>query len=293
VGNDSIVDTHIISFNQKNELVKEFSRYLKDVTVQASSLLPMLVKANNLIASWILKYPQQSMSRMFEEMIKNTLENEWLWEDPKFDLLSTERYIEAIGDFYDYYDVYERTYVQKAQDENAKKINRKAEIAQLAEKRAEVKLKEERKILEKSIREEIENSIRSEYILENALIELIDKKVKEKSEQIVVSKLYELFNGAIDYKKATDKADVDLTEEQKSFSDLLSKYVESYLFDEDDVNAAIDDYGVSERIIKVGTFEDLAEFRKTYLAFIAKHHKQIGDKTTLSKIFDLIDKKDK
>jgi hypothetical protein len=292
VGNDGIVDMHIIAFNQKNSLVKDFNKYLKDVSVQASSLLPMLVKANNLIASWILKYPQQSMSKMFEEMINNMLDGCWLWEDPKFDLLSTERYIEAIADFFDYYDVYERTYVQEAQDREAEAQAVQAQIKLQVQNRLEDAIAEEQEKIASSVRKEIEDNVRSQYTVENALNDLIDKKINEKVNELVIDKMCDLFAAATKYNKADDKSAVSLTKEQAQFKKILDKYVESFIFDDNGLSTVSDELGASEDIIRRETLRDISDFRIAYHRFIAKHGVQKGDKLKLADVFRLITKKD-
>ena len=167
LGKEGIVDRHIIAFDQSHEDNSEFGKILNEENIQASTFLPMLVKAHSLIALYILRYPQQQMNQLFDMILEAKAEqpDEWLWEKRRFDLLSTERYLEAIADFFDYYDEFERNYAIRSID----KTKQEAELRK--ELRVEV-ISEVEKDLEQKHNQEIEQlkvSIAQQFPLEVAI----------------------------------------------------------------------------------------------------------------------------
>ena len=106
-----LVDTYVIPFKSKHKNPSyrdEYIRRLNTKTLLDNTLLPALVKANNMIAFYITEYPVKQMGILFKELFENMCEDEWVWESGRYDVKITERYIESIADFYMYYEKYEQ-----------------------------------------------------------------------------------------------------------------------------------------------------------------------------------------
>ena len=299
-GIEGIVDKHILSFNQRNTLIPEFNKIINYYTIQVAPLLPMLVKANNLIAYWILKFPQQSMTDLFDQTLEAKNDNEWLWEKRKFDLLSTERYLEAIADYFDYYDTYERNYAAKVS--NAKQMRKEitTEVEKTFQKRTEKadkdyerrlenELKRSKEQLRTSVRDEIEQDIRSEYFIEPQIEKKInaifEAKADEFYEKYFVSRLVRI----AEYNRLDSKSKEinELPEEVAQLKALIEDYIRSYFADAFRyANITWEDVG-NEKFEK-DTLADFNEFVKKYMGFAADNADRYSNKLHLSKVFDII-----
>ena len=290
-GKDSIVDRHIIAFDQNNKRIKDFGRLLNEESIQASPFLPMLVKANNLIAFYILEFPQQKMQELFDMMLIAKMDNsddDWLWDKRKFDILSTERYIESIADFFDYYDQFERNYADKTTTDK----QRRDEIAASLGPRLEKKLLQQ---LEKKHQEDIaqaENKIHEIYTIEHALNERINQKVDERAMEMLNAAMEKIikYNSAI----ASEKTDIEatFTPYEKEFKNgfermLMSYFADDIRFKSQDVNE------MSEELLANAVQADIQKFMREFVGFIARNNAKLPEekKLSLADTFKLITNK--
>ena len=290
-GKDSIVDRHIIAFDQNNKRIKDFGRLLNEESIQASPFLPMLVKANNLIAFYILEFPQQKMQELFDMMLIAKMDNsddDWLWDKRKFDILSTERYIESIADFFDYYDQFERNYADKTTTDK----QRRDEIAASLGPRLEKKLLQQ---LEKKHQEDIaqaENKIHEIYTIEHALNERISQKVDERAMEMLNAAMEKIikYNSAI----ASEKTDIEatFTPYEKEFKNgfermLMSYFADDIRFKSQDVNE------MSEELLANAVQADIQKFMREFVGFIARNNAKLPEekKLSLADTFKLITNK--
>ncbi len=274
-GNENIVDKHIISFNQRNVLVPEFSKMLNDESIQASSLLPMLVKANNLVAYYILKFPQQSMTDLFDEALSVKVEGKWLWENRRFDLLSTERYIEALADYFDYYDTYERNYAKKILDSATIRAEERRKLQKQNEERLKHEDAERQKRFEQKmgearieIRKEIERDIRNEYTIE--------PQIEQKIVRMIDANMERVFRTYIVESVEHISGDEELNSFESDFKSALSGLMRSGFAET--LNEVEEDKELTSRE-KKEKFEkelmlDFKDFIKNYFDFVAKNLSQ-------------------
>jgi len=213
-GNEYLVDTYIIPFMSKHvdrgDVYSRTLYYMVD-----AKLMPMLVKANNVIAFYISQYPVKQMGDLFARLFDNMQENEWLWEAKGYDVKVTERYIEAVADFYMYYDNYERAYAEGLEKETAKFENRVARERKKIEKKV---TKEVEAAYAKEHQEEIAR-IREEYSIENAIRAAISTGVERK----LTESFEHILNGLKDPK-------VQLTDFEKTLAGLLENIAKEYIF---------------------------------------------------------------
>jgi len=289
-GKDSIVDRHIIAFDQPHKKIKDFGRLLNEESIQASPLLPMLVKANNVIAYHILKFPQQKMQELFDMMLLSKMENEndWLWDKRRFDVLSTARYIESIADFFDYYDEFERNYADKSTTDK----QRRDEIEAKLTPRLEKKLRQELEVEHKSAITDAENKIHEIYTIERALNQRIDQKVEAHAMGMINGAIEKIikYNNTI----ATEKADVEITftPVEKQFKQSIESLLMSYFADDIRIKAQSANE-MSEQLLTESVASDMQKFMSAFVEFIAYNNAKLPDdkKLSLADMFKIITNK--
>lgn len=213
-----IVDTYYIVFNSKNKNGDRGDKYTVKFNRKKlvdAKLLPTLVKANNVIAFYIDQYPVKQMSQLFKDLLNNLPEKEgvFIWEAEDYDVKITERYIEAIADFYAYYDKYERLYSENFNRNNAITERQRKEIEEQTKRAFGDEIRSE-------IEEEFakrEKDIREEYTIENAVNERIESKI----EDCIISSITRVIAHNEDDK-------VQLSDFEDKFMNLMYKLMVSY-----------------------------------------------------------------
>ena len=176
---DYIVGSYIIPFtNFHNEFGDMYIRKLNYRRISDTTLLPMLMKANNMIAVYITQFPVKKMDALFEQIFDdaNICDNEMLWDDKGYDVKITERYIEAIDQFYEYYVAYEEDYTIGFEKARLRGIKQgfKEGIAKQKERNKEELAKKD---VEKKVAIE---EVRKEYSIENILMARFNEVVENK-----------------------------------------------------------------------------------------------------------------
>lgn len=215
-GMEYLVDSYVVSFKSKHLLRKDaYIKSLNSKKLIDATLMPILVKANNIIAFYISRYPVKQMSSLFDELFDEKSNSEWIWENKKYDVKITERYIEAIADFYAYYDKYERGYAERLkknkalQEQEREKIRKRVESYLRPQLQAELAEQHERE------KKELKDSFLIENIIRAAITEGTSKKILTTLENIIA---------------ANKGDDVQLDEFEMKISSLLKEVVYSYLF---------------------------------------------------------------
>ncbi|MCL2861593.1 MAG: hypothetical protein FWE22_04185 [Firmicutes bacterium] len=177
-GKEAIVERNALILNQKHER-KGLAKELSSASIQAGGFIPMSAKANNLIARYNYKFPQQKMGLLLNDIFMMRRPDEWLWSERIFDLLETERCLESIADFFDYYKEFEQPFVSKSLDDTRRRKEIREDLVKTlgpaAEKRAEEKMKMQ---LEKELHEKLEEE-RQKYTIEIAINQRIESKINE------------------------------------------------------------------------------------------------------------------
>lgn len=286
-GKESIVDRHIIAFDQAHEQIRDFGKLLNEETIQASPFLPMLVKAHNLIAYYILEFPQQQMRELFDMMLDAQMEgeNDWLWDKRKFDLLSTERYLESIADFFDYYDKYERNYADKSTTDT----QRRKEITEELTPRVEQRLKKSLEASHKKDIQEVKRNMEKEYPIEVSINQRIDKKIEERAMGMLTDAIDKII--AFNTAPQKQKADIEnsFTPEEKKLKDSVEALVFSYFADDIRVKSRAANE-MSEKVLADAVKGDMAKFMTAFVEFIAYNNANLPEdkKSSLSEIFKMI-----
>ena len=286
-GKESIVDRHIIAFDQPHEHIKDFGKLLNEETIQASPFLPMLVKANNLIAYYILEFPQQQMRELFDMMLDAQMdgENNWVWDKRKYDLLSTERYLESIADFFDYYDKYERNYADKSTTDTQRRKEITAEITP----RVEQKVKKNLEAAHKKDLDKVRREIEKEFPIEVSINNRIDKKIEERAMSMLTNSIEKI----IEYNSASQKYKAQIEEKftpaEKKLKDSVEKLVMSYLAD-DIRRQAMSANEMDEGVLAEAVKSDIGKFISKFVEFIAYNNATLPDdkKMSMADIFKIL-----
>jgi hypothetical protein len=140
-GNSFGVDTLILRFSQKinddKEDVakrdadilsdKELAEKLRKHYIRVNSLVPLLLKTNNILSKYVIQYPQKQMGESLLQISKNRVRGDkgdsiWLWESDRYNAVATYYYVDGIFNFYDYYENYEMLYIRRYEDMREKII---------------------------------------------------------------------------------------------------------------------------------------------------------------------------
>ena len=194
-GKEYIVDQFLIGFNENFYEHKDLIKELRKRRMRVFSLLPMLIRTNNLISEYLVRYPQANMSKYLGYILENRRKDRagkdtWLWETDGFFSASNYYYVAALGQFYSYYQKYEENYITISADNTAKKkeiqeaykeeLTQNGEIAQLVtelqDKTAEFESVRQEKDKEiERLREELENRTSP---IEDAVKNVIEDTIK-------------------------------------------------------------------------------------------------------------------
>ena len=187
---DYIVESYTIPFtNLHKEFGDLYIRKLNYRRLDDTTILPILIKANNMIAVYITKYPVKKMDELFEEIFdeSNMSEREVLWDDRGYDVKITERYIEAISQFYAYYIAYEEDYTngfKNAKEEGYQQGKREGISLQRKLNKEELEAKDalkEAAVAEAKKEFTIENAIMAKMnvLVENAIVNALNTASKK------------------------------------------------------------------------------------------------------------------
>jgi len=215
-GMEYLVDSYVVSFKSKHLLRKDaYIRSLNSKKLIDATLMPILVKANNIIAFYISRYPVKQMSSLFDELFDEKSNSEWIWENEKYDVKITERYIEAIADFYAYYDKYERGYAERLKKNKALQEQEREKITKRVENQLRPQLQKELAEQHEQEKEALKESFLIENVIRGAINETVSNKILTALENII----------------AVNKGEnVELDGFEMKISNLLKEVVYSYLF---------------------------------------------------------------
>ncbi len=151
-GKEYIVDQFLIGFNERFDTHADLIKELRKLRMRVFSLLPLLIRTNNVISEYLVRYPQATMSKYLGYIMENRRADSksskltWIWESDGFFSASNYYYVAALGQFYAYYEKYEKTYIEIDQNNEEDKSAIKA--AHLAELESTGKIAELNRSLE-------------------------------------------------------------------------------------------------------------------------------------------------
>lgn len=282
-GKEYIVDQFLIGFNENFSEHKDLIKELRKRRMRVFSLLPMLIRTNNLISEYLVRYPQANMSKYLGYILENRRKDRagrdmWLWEMDGFFSASNYYYVAALGQFYSYYQNYEESYIKISADNDAKKkeiqdayleeLAQSGEIAKLTtelqDKTAEFEsIKQEKDKEIEKLREELANK---HSPIEDAVKTVIEDTIKKQfpalfcdymehaAEYYAKLQLEKTKNKRFDPKKTAERDDYHMAENlRRAFDKFFVAYVSRSIYGEiEDIETDIDQkyQNASNRILQ-------------------------------------------
>ncbi|MBE6762451.1 MAG: hypothetical protein E7551_09260 [Ruminococcaceae bacterium] len=241
-GKDYIVDQFLIGFNERFVVHKDRVNDLRKLRMRVFSLLPMLIHTNNVINTYLVKYPQVNMQKYAAYILENRYSEEndeeqfeWIWEKDGYFSGSNYYYVNAVKELYEYYEEYEETYIpigennQKYEQKFIKKLNGPHGEITLLKAEHEKTVEEKQRTLDqyKAQIEELENQLREERAkkptIEDGIRELIQKEINQQ----FVANMTRAFNQAA---KVLAPNTVDSTEDENGeYTELTAAMLEMFV----------------------------------------------------------------
>ena len=144
-----IIDQYVLNFNETipTELYDQVN-YLRKQRIQVLTVVPLMVRAYNMVSSWVIQYPQKQMINYLELIISNRFKKksnyEWIWDKDGYDVNVNSIYISALFDFYGYYEKYELPSISDKNTVEAQRIKLQANFEKKLES-IQSSLEEEKK----------------------------------------------------------------------------------------------------------------------------------------------------
>lgn len=277
---ESIIERYVLQFESNHKAGDFFSKELNEYIIQIESLMPVIIKTLSKLSFYVYQYPQQNMTDYFDEILENKMQGKWLWEKRRYDLFATERYIEAIMAFYDYYDAFEKNYADEVNSRDKIKEDLKDEVSLEIERKYALEYKDK---LEVELAEKTKE-IAKLFPIEQLINQRIEDKMAEKG--------IALFSNAIEKIKKFNtlpisrRKEIEFTENELAFKDLLEETVKSYFIDI--FNDVAGEDNVKE--LETNTIDEFSILVKSFIEFVKKNKNRADkDKISASTLFDLLD----
>lgn len=115
-GKEYIVDQFLVGFNENFDTHKELIKDLRKRRMRVFSLMPLLIRTNNVISEYLVRYPQINMRKYLGYILENRYvekrKSKWIWEKDGYFSCSNYYFILALGEFYAYYEQYEGKFIE-------------------------------------------------------------------------------------------------------------------------------------------------------------------------------------
>ncbi|MBQ9735969.1 MAG: hypothetical protein IJV96_04205 [Clostridia bacterium] len=115
-GKEYIVEQFLVGFNENFGVHKDMVKELRKLRMRVFTLMPLLIRTNNAISKYLIKYPQINMRKYLGYILENRYEEKnkfkWIWENDGYFACSNYYYVSALGEFYAYYEEYEQKYIE-------------------------------------------------------------------------------------------------------------------------------------------------------------------------------------
>lgn len=289
VGKHSIVDRDVVTFSEKHPN-KDISKYLAGERINVSILEALIVKAKNMIVTYVSKYPEKEIDTIMDVIEDNHLNDKWIWSEMGFDLQQTERCISAIREFYDYYDIYVRKYAEIDANEDLVNKDHSVEISKLLQSLEDEKkrhadamnaLKRENDaLLERKV-----NEAKDGNYLDKAAVKLIDNMLEDR----IAKTISDLF--FIIYEDSKESAMDTLTVEQRRLKESIVKLSHAFLIpiaqDVKNNHALMGEWSTGDLVRAI--LKDFKEVVTEWMSHIASANRCDDEK--YSGLFAMLDKK--
>jgi len=225
-----IVDQFLVGFNETFKRHNDMIKDLRKRRIRVFSLAPLLIHSNNVIGQYLVRYPQYNMKKYLGYILENRLtvtengsiKTKWIWESDGFFSASNYYYVSALGEFYDYYDAFEKTYldISDRNEEAAEEIRKayKQELdstGEIADLKSQLEDKDDK----------IKELEALERPVEDAVKAVVEETIKEKLSVMIceaLQKEIEAMRVVSAKKVGTDRKMTELT---KALNDLMLEMI--------------------------------------------------------------------
>lgn len=263
-----IVDQFLVGFNEKFEKHQALTKELRKLRIRIFSLTPILITTYNVISEYLIRYPQADMKKYLGYILENRYRSgrsiKWIWESDGFFSASNYYFILALGEFYSYYETYEKYYAKNYQDNQVEKLSIQQQFEQdfrrttmqpeIAKRTAafeeEIKKRDEEI---KQLREQLANTP-----IEDAVRLTINKEMKKMFSELMCEFMK---NAALAV--GPDGSKQDLPEEYELFKSLFMQFIFSSMY-----NITKDD-NLPDKVNKI-YFEDFTDKLTRELTLVIK-----------------------
>lgn len=128
------IDSYILDFSERvDDDNTELAKQLRRVNMAVVPLLPLMLKSNNLLSEYVVRYPQRQMTDSLKDIIHNRKPDGnggafWVWDKDGYNAVTNYYYVDSLTAFYRYYTEFELKCVEK-EEERSKEIQKKLNAA--------------------------------------------------------------------------------------------------------------------------------------------------------------------
>lgn len=236
-GKEYIVEQFLVGFNEAFTVHRDMVKELRKLRMRVFTLMPLLIRTNNVISEYLIKYPQVNMKKYLGYILENRYEEKnkfkWVWENDGFFSCSNYYYISALGEFYNYYETYESKFIGNYTENEANRATIKRDyLRELEAPGGEISdLKKSLKEKEDEVAELNKKLSSVETPVEDAVAQVVEKEM----EKLLPEMLCKFISGAANGLTVDEVNDATCTQEHKAFADsigeLIFAIISKYIFD--------------------------------------------------------------
>lgn len=190
------IDSYILDFSERvDEYNAELTKQLRRVNMAVVPLLPLMLKSNNLINEYVVRFPQKQMTDSLKDIIRNRKTDadgmaNWVWDKDGYNAITNYYYVDALIAFYRYYERFEAPYVNS--EETLRKQERDLNAKSVADR-------------EKAV---AESESKMQAIIDSLKAQVDDaRSVRETIARFVVNGLIDLVHGQLTAEKLIGSLD--------------------------------------------------------------------------------------
>lgn len=179
------IDSYILDFSDKTDKEnEELAKQMRKVNMAVVPLMPLILKNNNLMSQYVVRYPQKQMTESLKDIIRNKKRKDgkssWVWDKDGYNAITNYYYVDALISFYRYYEEYEEPFIG---DEDTIRTNESRARKDERKRLSGVFLKKINELnAQKKANEEYINEVKSisrgiaRFVI-NGLIDIVDEQL--------------------------------------------------------------------------------------------------------------------
>ncbi len=284
-GKEYIVEQFLVGFNESFTVHREKVKELRKLRMRVFTLMPLLIRTNNVISEYLIKYPQVNMRKYLRYILENRYEKgnkfKWIWENDGFFSCSNYYYVSALGEFYNYYENYESKFIDNYTENEANRATIKKDYlkelqapgGEISDLKKALKEKEDEVV---DLKKELENV---ETPVEDAVAVVIEREMKNLLPKMLCEFLVEASNGLT----VDDVNGTPCKEEHRALSsaitELIFATISKHIFDIVRSGKLTKEENVNNHVVLSGKLQK--EIRRCIKMFISQINDSDEGRSTL------------